>query len=277
MTSIPATNLSTPRPTWPWLLVGLALALAAVLVDARVAAVMTQESVRASLGVWIHRTEAFHVWILVVGGLIAFPKPRLALLAAIVATVFWAGGYVVGQAVESARDTAGGLAGSPMEAFKFLTPLFAWLMVFSLLVWFPNRVRMLLGFLAPVLASTAITHLLKWAIGRGRPELGEGVWHFVPFHDGDGKLESFPSGHSSAAMTTALVLSIYFPRGRPLFFAFALMVGCERMINDKHYLSDVIAGFTTAALAVWLCVRLLGPAFYRRDLPPEAASAEQAT
>ncbi|MBN2447138.1 MAG: phosphatase PAP2 family protein [Phycisphaerae bacterium] len=141
-----------------------------------------------------------------------------------------------------------------------------WALILGLLGLHANGARLCGGFLAAVLLSTAVTHLLKWAIGRARPQTDLGLLHFEPFHGGLGDLESLPSGHSSAAATLAVLLGIYFPRARPLFYAFALMVGFSRVVADKHFLSDVLAGFMVGTASVLLCVRLLGKSYYRRGV-----------
>ena len=150
-----------------------------------------------------------------------------------------------------------------------------YIFMLAILAAFPNRWRLFRGFLAPVLLSAAITHLLKWAVGRARPQMNLGPANFKPFASIDdfenwalhGNWESFPSGHSSAAATLAVLLGIYFPKARWVFYFFAGMVGLERLIHDKHFLSDVLAGFVFGSLSVYLCIRWMGWKYYQTDLP----------
>ena len=150
-----------------------------------------------------------------------------------------------------------------------------YIFMLAILAAFPNRRRLFVGFIVPVLLSAAITHILKWAVGRARPQMNLGPASFKPFASIDdfenwamhGGWESFPSGHSSAAATLAVLLGIYFPRARWVFYFFAGMVGLERLINDKHFLSDVLAGFVFGSLSVYLCVKWLGWKYYEKDLP----------
>jgi membrane-associated phospholipid phosphatase len=141
-----------------------------------------------------------------------------------------------------------------------------YLLLLAVLASFPNRGRLCAGFLVPVLVSTGLLHALKWTIGRARPLAGEGPFHFLPFagvHPND----SFPSGHAMAAGVLALLLGIYFPRARWMFYALAGLIGLERIVTRWHYTSDVLAGYALAALVVSGCMRLLGPAFYQKELP----------
>ncbi len=75
----------------------------------------------------------------------------------------------------------------------------------------------------------ATTHLIKWGIGRQRPN-GRGY-------------RSFPSGHTSAAFGVAeVVRSLYGNRAAAVPYALAVITGISRIHDNKHYLSDVIAG-----------------------------------
>jgi len=73
-----------------------------------------------------------------------------------------------------------------------------------------------------------LTASLKGAINRTRP---------------DGAPYSYPSGHTSTAFTTAAVIQAHFGTkwGVPAFAA-ATYVGLSRLQENKHYMSDVVAG-----------------------------------
>jgi hypothetical protein len=79
--------------------------------------------------------------------------------------------------------------------------------------------------------STGISELLKSTITKTRP---------------DGEPESFPSGHSTIAFTNAAVLQNEFQETSVVYaysgYAFATATGVFRMLNGKHYLSDVLVG-----------------------------------
>lgn len=131
----------------------------------------------------------------------------------------------------------------------------------AILSCYANRGRLIVGFVVPLLLSTAITHVVKFVIGRARPLADEGPFGFDALAF-DGRFQSFPSGHSTAAVTLALLMGIYFPRARWVFYFFALGVAFERILHDRHYLSDVIAGALVGAASVFLSLRLLGARYY---------------
>lgn len=149
--------------------------------------------------------------------------------------------------------------------------------IIAILASFPNRRRLIVGFMVPLLLSAFVTHLLKWVFGRARPETDLGLFYFRPF-EGAAEFASFPSGHASAAATFTLLLAIYFPRARWFFYSLAVMIALERIFNDKHFLSDVLAGFAIGVGSVYACVHLLGAEYYRKDRPdtPDASNATNA-
>lgn len=81
------------------------------------------------------------------------------------------------------------------------------------------------------LISSTITHGLKRITQKTRP---------------NGSPHSFPSGHTTLAFTNAAVLYNEFEDSSPILaysgYAFATTTGAFRMINNKHWLSDVLVG-----------------------------------
>lgn len=53
---------------------------------------------------------------------------------------------------------------------------------------------------------------------------------------------SFPSGHTTAAFSTAVPFIIAFPEMMPLFLSLSAVVGFSRIYLGLHYPSDVLAG-----------------------------------
>ncbi|RKX58329.1 MAG: hypothetical protein DRP29_06815 [Thermodesulfobacteriota bacterium] len=53
---------------------------------------------------------------------------------------------------------------------------------------------------------------------------------------------SFPSGHTLFVFTLATVLSHYYPRYKSLWYAFAVLVALERLLNFAHFPSDLFVG-----------------------------------
>ena len=80
---------------------------------------------------------------------------------------------------------------------------------------------------------------LKAAIGRSRPGAGRGTSHFEPF----GSDASFPSNHASQAFAVATVLADRFGwEVGGVSYGAASLVGLSRLVLDKHWTSDVVAG-----------------------------------
>ena len=105
------------------------------------------------------------------------------------------------------------------------------------------------GLEASIIASGILCPILKYTVGRARPnDTGQDSDTFNPF-SGDA---SFPSGHTTQAFTVAAVMAFSFddqPVVGGLAFALASGVGLSRINDDKHYASDVVAG---AILGTWV-------------------------
>ena len=89
--------------------------------------------------------------------------------------------------------------------------------------------------------------LIKWVAGRHRPVRGIDPWAFHPFVGGVSGLWRepnlcFPSGHASLAFASAACLSLLIPRWAWAFFVIAGMTAAERVLENAHYLSDVVMG-----------------------------------
>ncbi|WP_051336081.1 phosphatase PAP2 family protein [Aquimarina latercula] len=83
------------------------------------------------------------------------------------------------------------------------------------------------------LVTAGVTGILKESIGKQRPGNSD-------------NFNSFPSGHTSVAFSNASVLYEEFKDTSPVLaysgYLFAVTTGTFRMVNNAHYLSDVIAG-----------------------------------
>lgn len=103
--------------------------------------------------------------------------------------------------------------------------------------------RLLLYFFLTIGTASILVHLLKFVIGRARPELliDMGAYSLTPF-TGDNLYESFPSGHSAAAGSFFGAFMMLVPRFRFVFIGLALVIGVSRVIVGAHYPSDVAAG-----------------------------------
>lgn len=100
---------------------------------------------------------------------------------------------------------------------------------------------------AALLLTTAVAQTSKRILGRARPyeDADRGGDDFAPF----GGRTALPSGHTAAAFAMATVLgdAIGDPVARVALLGLAAGTGVARVIEEKHWFSDVIAG---AALGV---------------------------
>lgn len=101
--------------------------------------------------------------------------------------------------------------------------------------WFDQTKNMLFS----TLATSVIIHSLKRIIGKRRPYGGP---------------HSFPSGHTSTAFTGATILYREFKESSPLLaysgFLFSTATGSLRVVNNRHWVSDVLAGAGISILVV---------------------------
>lgn len=107
------------------------------------------------------------------------------------------------------------------------------------------------GLETTVIASLVITPLLKFTFGRSRPNKDTGgVDDFTPFSGA----ASFPSGHTTQAFAIASVLASNYREAwwvGGTSYAVAGLVGFARINDNKHYLSDVVAGAMIGTAVGW--------------------------
>ena len=93
--------------------------------------------------------------------------------------------------------------------------------------------------------TSIITFILKAAIGRYRPYANKGPYQteFLDFYL-KAKYHSFPSGHTSSIFALATVFAERTASRTTSWLAYGLAasVGFQRMMDRKHWASDVIAG-----------------------------------
>jgi membrane-associated phospholipid phosphatase len=127
-----------------------------------------------------------------------------------------------------------------------------------------------------ILLTIGVTHGLKFAAGRARPNadvsqsVARNAFTFDPFCGRKG-WDSLPSGHTSHVVSVALALGRFFPHGRAYYFLMAAVVAVERIPTGWHYVSDLLAGAIVAVICFRIVDRWFGePAPRHLQRAPDA-------
>lgn len=81
-----------------------------------------------------------------------------------------------------------------------------------------------------------LSKFIKEIIKRPRPEI------ILELPITNHSVFSFPSGHTAAAFTFAVIFSRYYPKYKAIFYSIAVLTGLSRIYLGVHYLSDVLFG-----------------------------------
>ena len=133
--------------------------------------------------------------------------------------------------------------------------------VILLLVWAVKRhgSRICLWLVAAELSGAVITHALKIFFGRWRPTQLPDHYGFT-FFSTSHKCSSFPSGHTTDAMAVATVLWFVWPRLRPLYVFWVVLMAASRLCALDHFVADVAAGAIVGLCCALLTRRYFDPA-----------------
>jgi membrane-associated phospholipid phosphatase len=103
-----------------------------------------------------------------------------------------------------------------------------------------------------ILLAGTVTTALKFAVGRARPLDVEGSDgdEFSMFRGHKDEWSSMPSGHTTVAFAAAAALSAELGRShpraarwlRPALYVTAAAVGISRVVDERHWASDVLVG-----------------------------------
>lgn len=104
-----------------------------------------------------------------------------------------------------------------------------------------------------VLAGSFLNEGMNVAVGRDRPNAGDGPWRFDPFSGH----ASFPSGHTALAFAFAGAVDEATAGWAPAAAAYAAaaLTGASRVYDDKHWATDVAAGALVGAVTARLVTR----------------------
>jgi membrane-associated phospholipid phosphatase len=117
--------------------------------------------------------------------------------------------------------------------------------------------------------ANAVTEVLKYVVGRGRPFVGgeANAFHFSHFA-GTPAYYSFPSGHATTAFALAFAVAAVWPQTRVAMAVYALIIAASRLVLLAHHPSDVVAGALVGIIGAmvvryWFAARRLGFAIQR--------------
>lgn len=118
---------------------------------------------------------------------------------------------------------------------------------------------------AAVAASGVMGELLKLLVRRGRPGPTDGAYAFIPW-DGSWSTGAigFPSTHAIVAFAGAFAMARLSPRTGPLWILLAAGCGLTRLLDGRHFLTDV-AG---AAVLAWGITAIVHQAMAPTRLDP---------
>ena len=105
-----------------------------------------------------------------------------------------------------------------------------------------------------VIASAAISTILKYAVNKPRPFE---TYTYIQ-NVGEGGSPSFPSGHTTDAFALATSFSLAYPKWYIIIpsYTWACAVGYSRMHLGVHYPSDVLAGAIIGVGFSFLCYKI---------------------
>lgn len=125
----------------------------------------------------------------------------------------------------------------------------------------PRRRPMVARLLAMSIGAGLTADGVKMLVARTRPRdfnfhgtVAETFGRWLPLWNESSANQGFPSAHAATAVGLAIGLSWFYPRGRGLFAALALLVVCQRIESGYHFASDAIVG---AAIGVLVAAALL--------------------
>jgi undecaprenyl-diphosphatase len=106
--------------------------------------------------------------------------------------------------------------------------------------------------LASLVFSHLVVQVIKRRVGRVRPS--RALARAAAIHEPD--RFSFPSGHSAAAMSTAIIYAVFFPVLAAPILVVATAIGLTRVLLGVHYPGDVLVGQAIAIASALVVLAL---------------------
>lgn len=126
--------------------------------------------------------------------------------------------------------------------------------------------------LASLAGSGIVSGILKATLARWRPRafVAEGAFDgqtgfAFPAFIVDHVRNSFPSGHATTAFTLSALATMKWPRLAALWVALGAMVAASRVVQNSHWLGDMLAGSALGWATPWLVM-----AWWRARWPASA-------
>jgi len=148
-----------------------------------------------------------------------------------------------------------------------------WIVIGLVVAFRQRRPLVLVAVVGTIILASRVDAILKDAIGRARPFVGDPSVHpsiGLP-HD-----PSMPSGHAMNAFAGAVLLGSIVPRARWALLALACAIALSRVYLGVHFPSDVLAGAALGAalgaVMAWLLPRAEGALAARRTKRGQTAS-----
>ncbi len=121
-----------------------------------------------------------------------------------------------------------------------------------------KRLRQVVAAAAAVVAASLAAHALKLLVARARPTTAVDPWTFAAGWGGyaDDKYSSFPSGHAACAFALATAIGFMYPSGKVYIFGLAAACGLSRILDARHFPTDVLFGALLGYMAArWIVAR----------------------